>query len=61
MLFKTGCILLILWVVGATGLYDVGQLVHVLLLVGMMLLLLALVRARDAAAKRGVNQPSEKA
>jgi hypothetical protein len=55
MLFKTGLVLLSLWLIGVVGVYNVGDLVHVLLLVGLMLLLLAFVRARDAAARRPVG------
>ena len=52
MLFKIALALLTLWVIGVVGVYDVGDLVHVLLLVALWLLLLAFVRARDAAARR---------
>ena len=40
------------------GVYRVGDLVHVLLLAGLMLLLLAMLRARDAAL-RPPNPPTE--
>jgi hypothetical protein len=39
--------------------YAAGDIVHALLLVGLMLLLLALVRGRDAALRR-VGGSSEK-
>jgi hypothetical protein len=42
-------IVLLAWLIGVTVL-DVGKLIHVLLLVGLMLLLLGFLRARDAAA-----------
>ena len=45
--------LLIAWLLGVLGLYRIGNLVHVLLLVGLMLLLLGALKARDAAAARG--------
>lgn len=48
MLLKIALVLLAAWVVGVIGPFDLGSLVHVLLLVGLMLLLLAFVRARDA-------------
>lgn len=57
MLFKIALVLLLSWLVGVVGVYDVGDLVHVLLLVGLMLLLLAFLRARDAAARRAVRGP----
>ena len=49
MLFKVALALLTVWLLGVIGLYDVGKLVHVLLLVGLLLLLLAFAKARDAA------------
>ena len=42
---------------GAVGLYDVGVLVHVLLLGGLMLLLLGALKARDAATASGRRAP----
>jgi hypothetical protein len=53
MLFKISIVLLSLWLFGVLGPYHVGDLVHVLLLVGLMLLLLAFLRARDAVARAG--------
>lgn len=41
--------LLAAWLLGVLGVFPVGQIVHVLLLVGLLLLLLAFVQARDAA------------
>ena len=52
MLFKVALVLLAAWLVGVLGVYDVGDLVHVLLLVGLMLLLLAFLQAREAAVRR---------
>lgn len=49
MLLKAAIALLVLWVVGLV--YGIGQLVHVLLLVGLMLLLLSFARGRDAATR----------
>jgi hypothetical protein len=49
MLLKIGLVLLLVWLVGALGVYDIGDAVHILLLVGGMLLLLGLLKARDAA------------
>ena len=59
MLFKTALGLLSLWLVGMVGVYNAGNLVHVPLLVGLMLLLLAFLRARDAAARRVVRGPDQ--
>ena len=50
MLLKIALVLLIAWLLGVLGLYRIGDLVHVLLLVGLMLLLLGALKARDAAA-----------
>jgi hypothetical protein len=55
MLFKTAIVLLTLWLIGVVGVYNIGDLVHVFLLVGFMLPLLAFLRARDAAARRAVG------
>ena len=44
-----GCASAAAWLLGAVGVYDVGSLVHVSLLVGLILLLLAILNARDAA------------
>ena len=43
MLFKAAIALLIIWLLGMFGVYRVGDLVHVFLLVGLMLLLLAVL------------------
>ena len=55
MLFKAGLVLLISWLLGVLGAYDLGQLVHVQLLVGLMCLLLGALRARDAATRPDSN------
>jgi hypothetical protein len=52
MLFKTAFALLIVWLLGMFGVYPVGDLAHVFLLVGLMLLLLAVLKAREAALRR---------
>lgn len=49
MLLKAALLLLIAWLLGIVGVYNIGSLVHVLLLVGLMLLLLGMLKARDAA------------
>ena len=50
-LLKAAVLLLIVWLLGVIGVYNVGALVHILLLVGLMLLLLGVLQARDAAAQ----------
>ena len=55
MLFKTAVALLVAWLLGVIGVYTVGDLIHVLLLVGLLLPLLAFLRARDAAARRAIS------
>jgi len=59
MLFKIALLLLFVWLLGVLGVYDVGTLVHVPLLVGLMLLLLAFLKARDAAEGRGPNSRAD--
>ncbi len=58
MLFKVAVVLLVAWLIGVVGLFDVGELLHVLLLVGLMLFFLALLRARDAAVQAAANDRS---
>ena len=62
MLLKMAFVLLIAWLLGVLGLYRVGDLVHVLLLVGLALLLLGFLKAREAAlaAQRGANDRSDR-
>ena len=60
MLFKIALALLAVWLLGVLGLYTIGDLVHVLLLVGLGLLLLAFLRARDAAVRRAIGGPPDK-
>jgi hypothetical protein len=49
MFIKAGFVLLVVWLLGILGVYRGGTLVHVLLLVGLMLLLLGFLKARDTA------------
>ena len=51
MLLKSALLQLFVWLLGVTGLYDAGTIIHVLLLVGLMLLLLGFLKGRDAAAR----------
>jgi hypothetical protein len=57
MLFKAASVLLFAWLVGVLGPYAMGDLVHVLLLVGLLLFLLAALKARDEAVGRGPDGP----
>jgi hypothetical protein len=54
MLSVTALMLLVVWAIALIGPFEIGQAVHVLLLVGLMLLLLAFMKARDAAMRLGV-------
>ena len=56
MLFKIALVLLALWLLGITGVYQIGDLVHAFLLAGVMLLLLAFLYAREAAARRALGE-----
>jgi hypothetical protein len=47
MYFRISLVLLIAWLLGVVGVYALGQLVHVLLLVGLMCLLLAFLESRS--------------
>jgi len=55
MLFKLALVLLVLWVLGLFGVYQIGDIFHGFLLVGLTLLLLGFLQARDAAARRAVE------
>lgn len=46
MLYTIAVILLILWLLGAVGTFAVGQFIHVLLVVALVLFVLGLVRGR---------------
>lgn len=55
MLFTIGLVLLTVWFAGLFGMYNVGNFFHGFLLVGLMLLLLAFVQAREAALRPPVG------
>jgi hypothetical protein len=59
MLLTIALVFLAAWLVGMLGVYDLAGLIHVLLLVGLMLLLLAFLKGRDAAARRTIG-PTDK-
>src|SRR5688572_11586345 len=52
MLFTIALALLVVWGLGIAGVYAVGQIVHVLLLIGLMLLLLSFAKAHETATRR---------
>ena len=61
MLFKSALVLLVTWLVGVLFVSGAGNAVHVLLLVGLALLMLAFLRAREAAIRRMTqNHPDKK-
>jgi|RhiMethySRZTD1v2_1073278.scaffolds.fasta_scaffold5585095_1 hypothetical protein len=51
MLVKAAILLLSAWLLGLLGLYRIGDVFHGFFLIGLMLLLLAFARARDAALR----------
>jgi hypothetical protein len=55
MLFKTALALLVAWLIGVLTVDREGNLIHVLLLTGLTLLLLAFLRAREAAVQRATS------
>jgi len=59
MLLKVGLLLLAVWLLGLMGVYRIGDLFHVFLLVGLMLLLLGFLHARDAAVRAAVGDPKK--
>jgi uncharacterized protein (DUF58 family) len=52
MLLIIALALLIVWALGIAGAFAIGQTVHVLLLVGLLLLLLSFAKAHEAATHR---------
>jgi hypothetical protein len=56
MLLKIGLVLLAGWLLGLIGVYRIGDLFHVLLLVALMLLLLGFLHARDAAVRAAAGE-----
>ena len=60
MLLKAALVVLFVWLVGAMGVYDVGTVVHVLLLVGLMLLLIGILKGRDAAAQENRRERNQR-
>jgi hypothetical protein len=60
MLLKIALALLVAWLIGVLGVYSAGQLVHVLLLVGLALLTFAFLRAREDAMRRATSDSTNK-
>ena len=60
MLFTSALIVLVTWLVGVLFFRSVGDLVHVPLLVGPALLMLAFLRAREAAMRRVTDSYTDK-
>jgi hypothetical protein len=56
MLFKVAVVSLAVWWLGLIGVYRIGDLFHVFLLVGLMLLLFGFLRAREAAVRGAVGE-----
>jgi hypothetical protein len=56
MLVKAALVLLAVWLLGLIGVYRIGDFFHVFLLVGLMLLLLGFLRAREAAVRAAVAE-----
>ena len=54
-LLRAALLLLTVWLLGVLGLYEAGNLVHVLLLVGLLMLLLGALKARDAAQRQNTG------
>ncbi len=63
MLLKIGAVLLVLWLVAVFLLDDLGNIKHLPLLLGLMLVFLGLLKGRDAAiaAARDSTQSTRKA
>jgi len=60
MLFTLAFVLLLSWLLGMAGFSQLGDVVHALLLIGLMLLMMAFVRARDAAMRRAIDNTPDK-
>ncbi len=52
MLLIAAAVLLVAWLLGAIGVYDGGSFYNMFLMVGLLLLMLGVLKGRDAAASR---------
>jgi hypothetical protein len=55
MLLKTAFALLVAWLIGVLTVDRAGDVIHVLLFAGLASLLLAFLRAREAAVRRAIR------
>jgi hypothetical protein len=61
MLLRAGLVAIAIWLLGMLGFYEAGELVHVLLLVGLLMLLLGFLKARDAVMPtESQSQPNKR-
>ena len=60
MLIKLALVLLVTWLASVLFFSSVGDAIHVLLLVGLALLLLGFLRAREEAMRRALGSNPEK-
>jgi hypothetical protein len=60
MLLQSAIVLLITWLAGVLSVSTAGDAVHVPLLVGLALLLLAFLRAHEETVRRALEGPPEK-
>jgi hypothetical protein len=58
-LFKIALTLLVAWLIGVLTVDSAGDFLHVLLLAGLASLLLAFLRAREAAIRRATSDPNQ--
>jgi hypothetical protein len=59
MLVTVALLLLAAWLLGVICLYELGRAVHVLFLVGLMLLMLGVLKGRDATARQPTRPDRE--
>lgn len=60
MLLTLALLLLGLWLIGVVGPFEAGSVVHVLLLLGLMLFLLAVLKARETAMRQDAKSTVQK-
>lgn len=57
-MLTSALLLLAVWAAGVLGLYEGGAAVHVPLLIGLLLLLISFLRAREASSRGGRSGPT---